>query len=246
MDGGYKEIAGRTTKCVMIALQVNRMFLRDHKENSQLYWWPKVWRLPIPLPKTVLVDADYELKHGLEEAAEEIGYPLFLRTDFTSLKHSWEESALVTKPEDLPTHAGLLRMDSAFQDLPVNAFVLRELLPLETGWISGKRGMPVHKERRFFVRDGRIECQHPYWTEEVIKTLGGPALPAEVLAKKVSDITSADAEQLINNAGQVAGAIAGYWSADFARSVDGKWYLLDMAMGEDSFHLEDCQFREKV
>lgn len=215
------------------------MLLRDHKENSQFYWYPKVLEAGVRLPKTVLVSREWEQEHGLKEPAGEIGFPLFLRSDFTSLKHSWEKSALVTQPEDLQEHASLIAMDSAFQGLPLNGWVLRELLPLETAF-TAFRGMPVHKELRYFLKDGEVQCWHPYWPEDAFE---GQMI--EGWREKLAELNRTDCDdhdRLAINVFKTAGAVPGYWSADFAKCKDGSWYLLDMAMGEDSFHLKGCKF----
>lgn len=213
------------------------MLLRDHKENSQLYWWPKVKDLDVPLPKTYIVSADGDRDGKLTHAANTLGYPLFLRTDYTSLKHSWKNSALVQSAQELWTHAQYLKLDSAFQDLPLNAFVLRELLPLEVGF-KAYSDMPVHKERRFFIKAHNVQCEHPYWPEEAF---AGQTIEScrEKLAA-LNNLSDADLNQLELSAAKVADAIEGYWSVDFAKSTDGQWYLLDMAMGEDSYHWKDC------
>ena len=36
-----------------------------------------------------------------------------------------------------------------------------------------------------------------------------------------------------------------YWSADFLRTRKGKWYLTDMALGQDSYHYPNCKRAEK-
>lgn len=35
--------------------------------------------------------------------------------------------------------------------------------------------------------------------------------------------------------------LPGYWSVDFCKGVDDKWYLIDMAAGKLSWHPNDCQ-----
>ena len=33
------------------------------------------------------------------------------------------------------------------------------------------------------------------------------------------------------------------WSVDFAMTIQGNWYLIDMAVAQDSWHPEDCENR---
>lgn len=43
----------------------------------------------------------------------------------------------------------------------------------------------------------------------------------------------------------VADNFDGYWSVDFAQDVNGDWYLIDMALGNESWHPE-CEKREEL
>ncbi len=47
---------------------------------------------------------------------------------------------------------------------------------------------------------------------------------------------------LTTYAQKVADLFDGYWSVDFAMGKDSKWYLLDMALGDDSFHWLECKY----
>lgn len=88
------------------------------------YWFPKLEADGLPVPKTILVQATgFELTNAyqclMEDAAPKevltlvdkikavadlLGYPCFLRTDYTSGKHNWEKTCFLTKPEDILAH----------------------------------------------------------------------------------------------------------------------------------------------
>lgn len=151
-------------------------------ESSMLVWYPRVKDL-LPCPKTVIMTlsqqqvnhlfaACYEddpkainksLELEIKKHAEKIGYPLFLRTDQASGKHDWDDTCYVKKEEDLMVHIRHLvafhREADMFGGLTFKAFVFREFLHLNSGF-KAFLGMPVSKERRYFVRDGKVVCHH--------------------------------------------------------------------------------------
>ena len=43
----------------------------------------------------------------------------------------------------------------------------------------------------------------------------------------------------------VGDVLDGYWSIDFAYGQDKRWYLIDMAIGEESYHWIECKFCPK-
>ncbi|GAG48218.1 unnamed protein product, partial [marine sediment metagenome] len=88
-------------------------------KDSMFYWYPKVKDLGIPMPRTILLTYEgmKETKEailyknedppqhwktyleGIKAAANDIGYPVFIRADETSNKHDWLNSCYVEKPE---------------------------------------------------------------------------------------------------------------------------------------------------
>ncbi len=89
--------------------------------------------------------------------------------------------------------------------------------------------IPVAQKVRLFVRDGNVECIHPY--------MGG--------------VTSADRELLTELGELVANAIPShdlatgdevpaYWSVDCVQTTNRQWYVTDIALGKDSYHWEGC------
>lgn len=155
--------------------------------NSLLFWFPKISKLEIPVPKTIWVKFPPGLGRQLvsdgntedfkpylkkiEKQAEKLGYPVFIRTDMASDKHGWQKAAFVRKKADLLDHvfatiehnemAGMLGLN-------YQAIVIREFLELDWRFRAFHGNMPVAKERRYFVKDGQVLCRHPYWIPEAI------------------------------------------------------------------------------
>ena len=107
-----------------------------YTEESLCWWYPKVVNLNIPQPKTVIlpfdndelarvvflgVDYSYAFLHELFCCADQIGYPLFLRTDITSFKQSWETSCFIKCEEFLLSNLNnLLKYSFVFGNNGVN------------------------------------------------------------------------------------------------------------------------------
>ena len=223
-------------------------------KNSMLYWYPEIKHLGIPMPETEIVEVDYDwslfcdfvdgknsvlepyLKE-LHDKAKRIGYPLFMRSDLLSAKHHWKHSCYVESEKDIIPHLRRIVEESYMADiigLPVNAIVFREYIPLDVVFTAFYGEMPVARERRYFIKDQEVLCHHPYWIEDAIVN---PSIPDWKEALK--RLNTEDAKELItlsNIAHRVANEFDGYWSVDFARAKTGVWYLLDMALGADSWH----------
>lgn len=52
----------------------------------------------------------------------------------------------------------------------------------------------------------------------------------------MEEIAKEDENSHYRLAEKVAKRFEGYWSVDFARLRDGRWVLIDMALGEVSWH----------
>lgn len=142
-------------------------------------WHPLLAATGVPTPKTAIVPCQAELLHlrdgqmpdGYEafmrdilHAAEDFSVPFSLRTGHSSGKRQWPQTCHVTDLAQLPPHVTALVDWSACVDmvgLPTDIWVVRELLDpapaFHTIW-----GMPVGRERRYFIDNGHVVCHHPY------------------------------------------------------------------------------------
>lgn len=227
--------------------------------SSLLVWFPAVQGCGIPHPKTEIVELGAEMlwgildgkpldlpqKTALYDAAQRIGYPLFLRTDLTSGKHQWRDTCYVEGREDLLPHIGALAMDEAghmMMGLPSRVVVLRRYIPLEATFTAFE-GMPVARERRYFVSGGKVVCHHPYWPESAIEEgWSQEPLPQDWrdLLAALNEESQDEVARLTVYAEGVGAALGGAWSVDFARSKAGQWLLIDMAIAAESWHEDSC------
>ena len=165
-----------------------RMALRE--QASLPYWWEKTRTLDIPQPKTVYTPYKEEtLRRTLDggaldiapllDAAEEVGgYPVFLRTDQMSGKHSWKDTCHVESAGVMRGHVLALLEENYMLDMGGEALpgglAVREFLDLDWSFRAFHGRMPVATEVRTFLRDGTIECIHPYWPPQAIQDWVGP------------------------------------------------------------------------
>jgi len=227
-------------------------------KNSMFYWWPLIEDLPIPKPKTILVKHEGAFKGKLsyapfrgepdpyfdklveevKKAAKEIGYPVFIRSDQTSAKFEWKNTCYVESEEQIRRNIlNILEFTAMTFTLSFFGIAVREFLELDWRFTSHK-GMPVAAERRYFVKDGKVICWHPYWPPASIRN---PSIDnwLEVL-KELQTPTEGEVELLTHYAELIGERLGGYWSIDFCRHKNGTWYLTDMALGKDSYHWATC------
>jgi hypothetical protein len=232
-------------------------------KNSLLFWFPRIKDLGIPYPKTEIVlfsenGSEYiqyietsnflpsKFLEELIDKAKLIGYPLFMRTDYISCKHSFHNYWIPY----IKNVYDLARVSNFFEEsincgfgLPLHAFVLREFLELDYRF-KAFSGMPIARERRYFIRDGAVVCHHAYWPEEAIRFFSEVEEPQgwQSQLQELNIESQEEVDLLTEYATKVANALEGYWSVDFAYGKNGIWYLIDMATGEESWH-PDCEFK---
>ena len=219
-------------------------------------WWPRVCDAGVPVPQTALYPlpsgAVFALFDGqdpgpaLDPAAiaqwitdSGLAYPLFLRTDILSAKHSWCDTCYVAHPDQLTLHVGRLLEASLESFLEPQALVAREFLDLDTRFNAFHGALPIGAERRYFIRDGRVICHHPYWPADAIEQattasrlpVGWHATLATLNREEPDEVAL-----LTAYATTVAHCLPGAWSVDFARLRTGGWVYLDSAIADISWH----------
>lgn len=242
-------------------------FASDER-NSMSYWWPKIRDLDVNQPITVRIELDKTamystiMNHNFNDdikrivknfeellllKADHFGYPVFMRTSEVSAKHHWKTTCYVESREKLIRNFWTLLEENylAIDKMP-DAVFLRQFIPMEsyfTGWYNE---FPVNKEVRTFIRDGRIECQHPYWPKGAMIQAKPKDPDWEEKFEKLRDITPMDAGEINGIVDKVRKVFnKEWWSVDCSKGEDGKWYLIDMALGVVSAHF-DCEHIPKV
>jgi hypothetical protein len=214
-----------------------------------LYWWPKIKDLGIPVPRTEIVEfgsQDFTSSDRLEERVNLIGLPVFIRTDLCSGKHDWNQSCFVDRMNVLIQRFAKVDENNVrwrMLGIEPKALVIREFLDLESSFRAFIGNMPITKERRYFVKDGKVICHHPYWPVTAFNNHPARMVDDINWKQKLEILNQEDDSEsiLVNYAEKVSWAVDGYWSIDFAKGRNGKWYLIDMALGENSYHWAGCK-----
>lgn len=228
--------------------------------NSALIWLPPIQDAGLPVPRTEIVRYNprdlfptlegqkYEdgfPLDNLRQACERIGFPVFLRSDLSSAKHSGHKAWKVENQDDL-----LGSICRTFEDNELKwiagetqAFLIREYLPLKHSFTTFN-GLPIARERRYFVdQDGPL-CSHPYWPVDAFERQHNLPDNWEESLAELSKLPNANDMDMLNSLSKKAVRAIGQgeWSVDWAQDINGKWWLLDMATAAKSWH-PDCQWK---
>lgn len=236
--------------------------------NSILYWLPKVHQVDVPMLKTVLVSTSDDWKElqlvgegarrlnefrAIEAACRTFGFPVFIRTDLMAAKHSWNSTCFVPTPDDLQEHLANLVEHTLNCDMigrPVKGFAVREYIKMESSFAAFD-GLPISRERRYFVKDGEVKCHHPYWPEDAIRFIV-PEYPEPPdwrdSLSRMNHESFDEIDTLTVYAEKISAVLEGYWSVDFCRCKPtterhGTWYFIDCALGAESWHPK-CEYEE--
>jgi hypothetical protein len=220
-------------------------------KNCLSYWFPLLSGAGVPVPETVIVRTDLDLYawmddeepvdvepflNELQAAAHQIGDgSCFLRTGHTSAKFGWESTCYLSSLDNLLLHVAEIVEYSAIVSpagLPTDVWAVRELLHT-TAAFHAFDGLPITKERRYFLRDGEVETHHPYWISESMRDVTVPGW--EEALNRINAEPDNEIEQLSAYCRQVGEVLPGYWSIDFIETSDRGWVAIDMALGEDSW-----------
>lgn len=221
--------------------------------------------LPVPCEIELAKLADGQMPSGyfqflgeLDKAARLIGYPVFIRTDKMSAKHSGlmgsnGPACYVQTPLDL-----IDRVYRQWEDAEMNSFILpnvtdwwfiRQLLEPVPWTMTAFGGLKIGPERRVLVNldesyDLPRTAEFPYWPVDAIETsakLDGHPIGTDRIAELVRVLDRTDAnnetvDQRVRDSIAVVEAMGGHrcWSVDWMRTWLG-WVLIDMAPAEVSW-----------
>lgn len=232
-----------------------QLVLADRARSCLSVWYPLVENL-VPTPKTEIVRTDIQMSdlwdhkkpegfdHFLNQvkgAISRIGStPVFLRTGCASGKHSWKNTCYLDDVSKLTQHIGEIAEFSGMADLPIDVWVVREMLPVDAPFTAFYGEMPITKERRYFVKDGKVICHHPYWPKEAFVGNELSARNWRGLLKSLNTETAQERHFLTTLTQRVGQAVQGFWSVDWLWTKNG-WYLTDMGVGEQSYHWPGCK-----
>jgi hypothetical protein len=241
---------------------LSRRWLDHHAPNCISNWFPRLQEVGARVPRTAIVrlsedEADDltlwaygepppSLKQSVDAvraACDTIGYPCFLRSGQTSAKHGWKDSCYIPHAESVESHMYQIVEYSAmagFDGLPLNVWAARELLPTVPAFTAFYGRMPITREFRFFVRDGKVEHWQPHWPGKAIEGQSPDSEDWELWLAEISDLDDVSLAGLTILSEEIGLHIGGYWSIDWLwvqreGEMGGEWHCTDMAVGEQSY-----------
>jgi len=167
-------------------------------------------------------------------AMDDIGYPAFVRGDMAAAKHQWRDTCHVPTSAELQQHIAAIIEDNTLQGLTDSGLALRKYIAPDAEFAAFHGRLPIGRERRLFVDQGRVVCWHPYWPAGAI--LAPDRDDWEYRLAEANTMSEDEIELLIGYAERIAERLEGYWSLDFMLGADGTWYFIDAALGHDSWH----------
>lgn len=228
-------------------------------KSSFLYWYPKIAG-KIKTPRSVIIPFSTKdamtILNGNNDALSDlvdiiirelhhskISFPVFFKTDFYSAKWYWVDTCLINSENDLEKNiVSLLSLNQDDDSRPINALVFKQYIQ-PGAMMSAFNGMPIGKERRYFIENKKVLCHHPYWEESSIEFFDEnyPEDWKDILhGLNVED--ALEVETLTRESELFARLIDdnGYFSVDFMQGISGDWYIIDCAEGHKSYHVADC------
>ncbi len=158
--------------------------------NCISYWFPVLYKYQLPVPKTSIIHFNFgyfevtedkkvvnDLAKKIKLEAAKIGTPAFLRTGMTSNKHDWVNSCYLktesikeikSKINNLIEFSSIMTIDRMSS---IDFWAVRELLKTKRIFSYFAGSMPITREFRYFFRNGKVECRHPYWPKGVFKNM---------------------------------------------------------------------------
>lgn len=182
-------------------------------------------------------DLDRQVAFETMRMCDKVGYPAFVRTGLTSGKHEWKRTCGVeTRDENhIREHIRALAEFSAIADLPMTEIAVREMLRTEP-LFHAFYGMPVVPETRIFARNGTITHAQPYWPASAI--LHPDVDDWEARLERANREMLESWPRLCEKSADISRHpvfAPDEWSIDWLKDRDGKWWCIDMALGEMSY-----------
>ncbi len=177
------------------------------------------------------------LVEQVQQMGEQYGYPLFIKTSFTSAKHYWSSSCCLKggDPKEVLSHLyELINFQACCTDQMLSpSLVIREMIETDPVFHAFE-GMPVTEEYRVFTKGGEIEGFQPYWPEDSIQNPSCEDWQEKL--KTIKSPSQADIAYMSDVASRVSSHLKREdWSIDFLRAKDGRLWLIDMAVAGKSY-----------
>lgn len=140
------------------------------------------------------------------------GNSVILKDFVKSQKHYWEEACFIPDASDRKKVASVVRKFIELQGEDLNeGLVFREFIELEQLTNHSKSGMPLTKEFRLFILNGKVMSVFNYWDEGDYGNIQPDLAPFIHLIPKIG---------------------SNFFTMDIAKKKNGEWLIVELGDGQ--------------
>lgn len=188
----------------------------------------------IPLPNKTLKNFNKIVKK-IKDFGTIYGYPLFIKSYTFSSKHNWENTCFIDKNSDILKHITNIIMDSELVNCESGlGFVIRKFIDTSYSPFTAFEGMPVVKERRYFIKNKKVYGRQEYWVEGAFKNQN--LTPKQW--KQLRGLNLQTKEEILylkSETEKIIKVLDGDWSVDWLMDSKGQWWCIDLAEMHKSY-----------
>ena len=165
-------------------------------------------------PKTTFKALTTEFKlEDFQAQIEAFGNgPIVLKDYVKSQKHYWEEACFIPNAADKEQVNAVIQKFLELQDSDLNeGLVFREYVALEALTTHTASGMPLTKEFRVFVKNGKIISIYKYWDEGDYQNVEPVLETFDAILPKIK---------------------SNFFTMDIAKQKDGNWIIVELGDGQ--------------
>lgn len=138
--------------------------------------------------------------------------PIIVKDYVKSQKHFWSEACFIPDASDSKQVAKVVNRFLELQGKDLNeGLVFREFVELEELTNHSKSGMPLTKEFRLFVKEGKAIAQFNYWDEG---DYADTSIDLRVFQSVISQVQSC------------------FFTMDIAKTIGGDWIIVELGDGQ--------------
>lgn len=196
-------------------LERNIELINTPKEYKFCHYLPESYEtIKAFTPKTTFKKLYSEFK--IEDFQNEINVfgdkPIVIKDYVKSQKHYWNEACFIPIASDQKKANSIIRKFIELQDSDLNeGLVFREFVELEALTNHSESGMPLTKEFRVFIKNGKVMTIFRYWDEGDYQNVK-PVI--EHFEKVIPKIKS------------------NFFTMDIAKKKDGNWIIVELGDGQ--------------
>lgn len=200
----------------------NILLINNPTEYKNCHYFPESYDLIKDYtPKSLwyqLIDKTPEYNKIFNDLKIFNNQPLIIKDYVKSQKHKWFDACFIKSAND---ENEIKRVTDNFIDLQDNNFeqgiVYREFIDFESIGNHTKSNMPITHEYRLFFLNGNLLSVFKYWSD----------------GKYTNKIVDLSESQELENFKVIAQNIkSNFFTIDIAKSVDGKWYIVELGDGQ--------------